>query len=127
MSVTVRKYERGGWEVDIRGELPDGRRYRERKKSPVSSKSGSKRLGECRERELIDELSKPAPEPEEERKEVPTLAGFGPRFLENYARANRQKPSGVAAKETILRVHLVPLLGENRLDEITSEDVQRIK
>ena len=38
-------------------------------------------------------------------------------------RANRQKPSGIAAKETILRVHLVPLLGDKRLDAITSEGV----
>ena len=127
MSVTVRKYKRGGWEVDIRGELPDGRAYRERRKSPVSSKSGSKRWGEQRERELLEELSKPKSQPEESRREVPILKEFAPRFLENYARANRQKPSGVASKETILRVHLVPLLGQKRLDEITSEDVQGVK
>ena len=48
--------------------------------------------------------------------EVPTLKKFGPRFLEDYAEANRQKPSGVAAKETILRVHLEPLLGDKKLD-----------
>ena len=59
MSVTVRKYKRGGWEVDIRGDLPDGRTYRERRKSPVTSKSGSKRWGEARERKLLEELSKP--------------------------------------------------------------------
>ena len=127
MSVRVRKYKRGGWEVDIRGELPDGRAYRERRKSPVSSKSGSKRWGEQRERELLEELSKPKSQPEESRREVPILKEFAPRFLENYARANRQKPSGVASKETILRVHLVPLLGQKRLDEITSEDVQGVK
>lgn len=127
MSVTVRKYKRGGWEVDIRGELPDGRGYRERRKSPVSSKSGSKRWGESRERELREELSRPEPQPEEERKEVPTLEEFAPRFLDGYAKANRQKPSGVSSKESILRVHLVPLLGSKRLDEVTSEDVQRVK
>ena len=127
MSVKVRKYKRGGWEVDVRGELPDGRVYRERRKSPVSSKWGSLRWGEARERELFDELSKPKAQSEEEGKEVPTLEEFAPRFLENYAKANRQKPSGVSSKETILRVHLVPLLGQERLDEITSEDVQRLK
>ncbi len=47
--------------------------------------------------------------------------------MEGYARANRQKPSGIASKETILRVHLVPLLGTKRLDKITNEDVQRLK
>lgn len=62
-----------------------------------------------------------------EKKEVPTLEEFAPRFLDGYAKANRQKPSGIAAKETILRVHLVPLLGEVRLDQITNERVQRVK
>jgi integrase len=49
------------------------------------------------------------------------------RFLDGHARANRQKPSGIAAKEMILRVHLVPALGHKKLDAIKSEDVQHIK
>src|SRR5262245_64629386 len=60
-------------------------------------------------------------------KEVPTLREFAPRFVDGHARANRQKPSGIAAKEMILRVHLVPALGHKRLDAIKSEDVQRLK
>ena len=126
MSVKVRKYKRGGWEVDVRGELPDGRVYRERRKSLVSSKSGSQRWGEDRERELFAEMSKPK-EQRPERKEVPTLEEFAPRFLENYAKANRQKPSTVASKESIIRVHLVPTVGQRKLDEITNEDVQELK
>lgn len=43
-----------------------------------------------------------------------------------HARANRQKPRGIAAKETILTIHLVPLLGSKRLDAITTEEVQRL-
>ena len=43
----------GGWEVNIRTELPDGTNLRERRKAPVGSKSGAKRWGEHRERELI--------------------------------------------------------------------------
>src|SRR5205823_6043980 len=49
------------------------------------------------------------------------------RFMDGHAVANRQKPSGIAAKETILKVHLVPLLGSKQLDAITTEDVQRVK
>jgi len=47
--------------------------------------------------------------------------------MDGHARANRQKPSGIAAKEMILRVHLLPALGHKRLDMIKSEDVQRLK
>ena len=60
-------------------------------------------------------------------KEVPTLEQFAPRFLDGHARANRQKPSGIAAKNSIIRVHLVPLLGSKKLDAITTECIQGLK
>jgi integrase len=121
MSVTVRPYRRGGWEVDITVRLPSGSRWRERSKAPGSSKSAAIRWGEDRERH-VRQHGVPMP-----KKEVPTLEQFAPRFLDGYARANRQKPSGVAAKEMIIRVHLTPALGTRRLDSITNEDVQRLK
>ena len=37
MSVTIRPYRKGGWEVDITTRLPDGSRYRERTKAQVCS------------------------------------------------------------------------------------------
>jgi integrase len=87
----------------------------------MASKSAAQRWGEDRERHLLQHG------PPHPKKEVPTLSEFTDRFLDGYARANRQKPSGIAAKETILNVHLVPLLGTKGLDAITSEDVQRLK
>lgn len=65
--------------------------------------------------------------PEPPKKEVPTLEQFAPRFLDGHAVANRQKPSGIAAKEMILRVHLMQALGHRKLDTIKSEDLQRLK
>ena len=121
MSVKVRPFRNGGWEVDIRVVLPDGMTRRERRKAPVKSKSGALRWGRDREHEL---LFRP---PAKSRKEVPTLSQFAERFVDGYARANRQKPSGIAAKETILGVHLVPLIGSKRLDAIGNEDVQLLK
>ena len=61
------------------------------------------------------------------RKEVETLQEFAPRFLNGHSRANRQTPSGIAAKDMILRVHLVPALGSRKLDAIKSKDVQQLK
>jgi integrase len=87
----------------------------------VTSKTAAQRWGEARERELL------VRGPEQPKKEVPTLEAFAPRFIEGYARANRQKPSGIAGKETILRIHLVPLLGTKKLDAITNEAVQLLK
>lgn len=121
MSVKIRPYRNGGWEVDIAGVLPDGTKRRERRKAPVATRAAALRWAQARERELYVHT------PAETKREAPTLAAFAPRFLDGYAVANRQKPSGIAAKETILRVHLVPLLGRKRLDRITAEDVQRLK
>ncbi|MFN7970964.1 MAG: tyrosine-type recombinase/integrase [Acidobacteriota bacterium] len=121
MSVTLRRFRRGGWEVDIRLVWPDGRKMRVRKKAPVSSHGSALRWGQAKEQELFSRgLEKP-------RREAPTLHEFAPRFIEVYARANRQKPSGVAAKEMILRVHLLPAIGGKKLDAIGNEDVQRLK
>jgi hypothetical protein len=62
-----------------------------------------------------------------EVQKIPTLKEFAFRFLDGYAKANRLKPSGIASKETVLRVHLAKAFGHKRLNEITTEDVQRLK
>src|SRR5919106_115855 len=48
-------------------------------------------------------------------------------FIDGHARANRQKPSGIAGEETVGRRHLLPMWGDRRLDHISTEDVQRLK
>src|SRR5687767_7110479 len=121
MGVNIRQHPRGGWDVDITVLLSTGDRHRERRKLNAShSKTTAREWGERRERELM--LTGP-----KVRKEVPTLETFAPRFLNGYARANRQKPSGIASKEAILRVHLIPVLGSRTLDRIRNEQVQQLK
>src|SRR5580765_7843830 len=128
MSVTIRPYRRGGWEVDIRVVLPDDSEHRQRRKAPVTSKSTAQRWGEAREREWFHQLTHPQPtDHSNKKKEVPTLTEFGPRFIEGHAEAEQQKASGIHAKKVILRVHLQPVLGNKRLDAINTEDVQRLK
>lgn len=121
MSVKVRPYRRGGWEVDIRVEFPDGSEWRQRKRAPVSSRTAAMRWGEGRERRI---LMRGVPKP---IKEVPTLETFAPRFLDGHAAANQHKSGGILHKEIILRVHLIPQLGSKLLTAITTEDVQRLK
>jgi integrase len=127
MTVKIRAFRSGGFEVDIRFTYPDGTPFRRRLKAPVESKSAAKRWGEARESAFLREPSPSERPPEEPEKEVPTLDDFGPRFIENYARANRQKASGIASKESALKIHLYPLFGSKRLDAITDEDVQALK
>ncbi|MBL8955726.1 MAG: site-specific integrase [Myxococcaceae bacterium] len=125
MSVKVRKYKRrgeeNGFEVDIAFKWPDGELYRERVKSPVSSKTGARSWGEQRQLELLKrgkELLVPR---------APTLAEFAPRYLDEHVKANRQKPSTIIQKERILEFYLKPRFGQMRLDQIDDAAVQRLK
>ena len=120
MSVRVTPAPNGSWKVEISFRRPDGTRDRDRKQVRLS-KSAAKRWGEEREH-WLSLHGRPQP-----KKEVPTLEEFSSRFIEGYAKANQHKPSGVASKESILRVHLLPALGRKRLNAVTSEDVQQLK
>src|SRR5712692_3861062 len=127
MSSTIRPDRRGGWELAIHVATPDdGLQLRACKRAPVSSRSAAVRWAEGSERVLFQRLMNP-PQEHTPQEEVPTLREFAARFLDGHARANRQKPSGIAAKDMILRVHLVPALGHKTLDAIKSEDVQHLK
>jgi integrase len=120
MSVRVVPYVNGGFEVDIRLRLPNGRRHRERRVVTHASKSAAKRWAENRERHLL--LHGPA----ECQKEVPTVAQFKETFLD-YAKTEREKPSTIASKESIVRCHLVPVIGNVRLDAIAHTHVHAVK
>jgi integrase len=75
---------------------------------------------------LVDGKPKRAKD-EEVPAPVPTLREFASRFVDGYAKANRLKPSGIAAKKSVLTIHLIPSMGDKPLDQITTEDVQRLK
>ncbi len=130
MSFTIRPFRTGGWEIDIVLTLPNGEKLRERRKAPVDSKSAAKKWGQERERHLLQhgrpprrgDKAKP-----EQKKTVPTFAEFVPRYLADHVRANREKPSTQIAKQQVCASHLIPAFGRLRLDEITIEDVQRLK
>ena len=64
----------------------------------------------------------PTPPP---TKEVPTLREFSNIFLETSKLRN--KPSTIDAKIKILKWHLLPLIGDMRLDEITYTTIEDLK
>ena len=124
MSIKIRPYRKGGYEVDIVIRLPNGQTHRERRKSPFAAKSATASWAKERERYLLVHGLTPKQAP---RKEVPTLAEFVPRYIEGYCKANGQKPSTIDTKQDLFRCHLLPAFGDKRLDDITAEDVQRFK
>lgn len=105
---------------------PDGESFRDRKVAPTTSKSGTERWAQDRERFLLTGGAEKA-KAKTKIKEVPTLAEFEPRFIEQYAIANRLKPSTVDTYRTRLRLQLLPTLGAVRLNAIDKSEEQRLK
>ncbi len=132
MTVKVRPYKRGGWEVDIMLTFPGRHPIRERRKAPVGSRLAAKRWGEERERQLILHYTSTDPDddssrPDISKKEVPTVAQFLPRYMEGHCKANRHRPATIHQKERTFELHLLPAFGKKRLDRITAEDIQLYK
>jgi integrase len=131
MTVKVRPYKRGGWEIDIMLTFPGREPIRERRKAPMGSKSAARRWGEERERQLVQHYTSTDADdesrPDISKKEVPTLARFFPRYIEGYCKANRLRPATIWQRTNVADIHLIPALGNKRLDRITAEDIQRLK
>lgn len=125
MTVRVRDYSQGRKEVDIRFHLPNGEVVRKRFVAPVSSESGARRWGEAKERDLYEKHVRCGGS--ETSKVVPTFERFAQRFIDEYARAKQHKPSGIVSKESVLKVHLLPALGDKRLNEVTDADVAKLQ
>jgi len=58
--------------------------------------------------------------------ERPTFSEFAKEWTDTYVKANN-KPGEQANKESCLKLHLLPVFGGRRLDEITARDVERFK
>ena len=123
MSVKIRPYKgkEGIYEYDICFELPDGTQVRERKKSPISSKDGTKRWAAQRERELYTL----ALSGELQKQEIPTVEDFAERWIEGHYKAEGCRPSTIQRVRERLRVSILPRFGTMRLDQITAEDLAR--
>ena len=106
--------------VDIRVRTPSGEVIRDRKKAPVTSRSGAKRWGETRERHLAAHGTK-------EAKPVPTLNEFWPEYWRRYVEAEQLKSSTQISNRSMFRMHLAQTLGPRKLDEIGANEVQEIK
>src|SRR5437870_4429147 len=122
MTIRIETPRNGSPRYDIITMGPTGQ-VRERRNFPAALTSPSARNRWAQAREV--HLTRNGPDVEEV--EAPTLEAFGERWMKEYAKANGNKPSTLAAKETILRLHLVPVLGKLKLTEIGELQVQRLK
>ena len=108
------------WMIHVEHTWPDGRKQSIRKVSPVQTRRGA----EAYEREVRKLLASGSWK-EGERKQTPTLEGFAEEFLAYQKTLN--KPSELANKEMTLRVHLLPIFGKRRLDQIDERAIDAYK
>jgi hypothetical protein len=125
--MSVRREPDGRWRFRTVVRLPDGRR--ERVSGTAPKHMNTKVAAQEKEREVIARLlaGTPAPIviPALEAKEVPTVQEFVKEFMA-YANANN-KPAEIQSKEMILRLHLLPMFGMLRLDEVGERHIEAFK
>jgi integrase len=88
----------------------------------VQTRRGAEKL----EHEIREELLNKGATQVADPSMIPTLTEFADRFLDTYATTNN-KPSEIESKRSILRVHLVPELGDVRLDRIGAPEIEVYK
>ena len=117
------------WEADITM-LVQGQEVRRRWKSPMPSRLASERWARERARGFLAEQARPKEENKPQavpENKIPTFAEFAPRWVEQYVIANRLRDATADNYRQDLNAHLIPILGELRLDQIDTQAVQKLK
>ena len=118
------KGSKSHFEVDITLVAPSGRRKRWRVKAPVSGRHNAERWARAREQELLAQLLAPPPPPEV--LPAPTYREFAATFME-ACRADRLGKNTLRNYDVHLRVHILPVIGDRRLDELCERDLVELK
>ncbi|WP_243338517.1 tyrosine-type recombinase/integrase [Anaeromyxobacter soli] len=120
-------FTEGDWQYDIRFTWPSGTPFREKRMLDHPDFTKKKALDWATERRNAIIAKGEARLAREAEKPVPTLKDFGPVYIKDYCKANRNKPRTIERKEGDLAFHLIPRFGNKRLDEISLADIQRLK
>lgn len=130
--MSVRRDHRyGHWLFRKQIRLPDGRTVRIFGVPTTVGLPNTRAGAEEAERRAIQRVTtgeatvKAPATPPIEKKEVPTLNDFAPTYLDVSRVKN--KPSSVDSKDMFLRIHILPRLGELRLDEVTYAVIEDLK
>lgn len=113
---------KGGWRVRVKITLPDGRRVEVSKKSPLTSRTATRAWAHELEKQMFADALAPRPSV---KPLAPTIAEFAARFL-GFLTNRRRAPATLTAYDVALRIHIIPAVGRCRLDEVTSEDHERL-
>lgn len=120
------------WEADV-FMLVNGKEVRRRWRSPMPSKLATERWAREKAKGFLADYGAPATATEEEEEapskpaEVPLLRDYAVRWIDEYVIANRHSTATVEGRRKCLRSHLLPLLGDKRIDQIGPAEYQKIR
>jgi integrase len=124
MAIFKRKTETGEvWVYRLTVRFPDGRKQRIFGTPPNNTKVAA----EMAMQRHVDRLLHPPVTPTAPIvEESPTFGAFATEWLKIYSASAGNRASTAAAHEGHCRVHLIPLLGETRLNQIDSRAIARV-
>lgn len=134
----------GRWEIDLRGVLDNGLKVDRQRRvfplNPAAGKIGKRQAAaqaweEWQRWNRHGQVLRPGETPVLPRTgamtpgHAPTFAQFAPDFMDFCASPNAgprgaNSPAGLDAKETSLRLHLLPAFGSLRMDQLQRRDVE---
>jgi integrase len=126
-----REYEDGKWEYDFIIRWPSGEKYREQRFVPLPV-GASRKKAEAWAQARYDAIVKKGEETlkrEKEDEEALTVSQFEDGFFkyQTFRKKNRQKAATGAARKGIFKNHIVPLIGETKLNAVTLGDLLALK
>ena len=118
------KHGRTHWQYDFRVELPDGKVYRERRKARgANTEAAARRIGEARMLQVIREGQRSA---KKDARAAPTVAEFAAEWLA-LGRSERQSPCTLKNRRVMLDKHILPVLGDRRLDALDEKALLNLR
>jgi hypothetical protein len=124
LAMPVRRTPDGRWRYRVVVDLPDGEQIRISGSAPRhnNNKDAARQAEHDHMLRVLTEASAPKKEPVQE---APTVNEFVKPYLEISTLKN--KPSSIRAKESLLRMHLLPRVGHIKLDQVTYAVIEDLK
>jgi len=120
------------WEADV-FMLVNGKEVRRRWRSPMPSKLATERWAREKAKGFLADYNATASRTDQEEEappkpaEVLMLRDYAVRWIDEYVIANRHSTATVEGRQKCLKTHLLPLLGDMRIDQIGPVEYQKIR
>ena len=120
------------WEADV-FMLINGKEVRRRWRSPMPSKLATERWAREKAKGFLADYGAPVTPTEQEEEAPPKpaeallLRDYAVRWIDEYVIANRHSTATVEGRQKCLKTHLLPLLGDMRIDQIGPAEYQKIR